>query len=165
MRGLNLLLRRPPRASDQPDSTHHCRGSASCNHRKALAYRPFHRSVSAVTIGSDAANPDAAIPVARSGHDLLRNRATSAACTVGSTLRATAGARPTRPKTVTSPDATDDDRHQLRPWTIRPQPACLHRRRLVTAKRPTQRPHRRNLVLANHSPKRCPIRARRLEVL
>ena len=28
------------------------------------------RSLSAVTIGSDAANPDAAIPVARSGHDL-----------------------------------------------------------------------------------------------
>jgi hypothetical protein len=28
------------------------------------------RSVSAVTIGSGAANPDAAIPVARSGHDL-----------------------------------------------------------------------------------------------
>jgi hypothetical protein len=28
------------------------------------------RSVSAVTIGSDAANPDAAIPVARSSHDL-----------------------------------------------------------------------------------------------
>ena len=75
------------------------------------------------------------------------------------------GARPTRPKTVTSPDATDDHRHQLRPWTIRPQPACLRRHRLVPAKRPTQRPHRRNLVLANHSPKRCPIRARRSEVL
>ncbi len=29
---------------------------------------------------------------------LLRNRATSAACTFGSTHRATAGARPTRPK-------------------------------------------------------------------
>jgi hypothetical protein len=28
------------------------------------------RSVKAVTIGSDAPNPDAAIPVARSGHDL-----------------------------------------------------------------------------------------------
>ena len=28
------------------------------------------RSVSAVTVGSDAANPDAAIPVARPGHDL-----------------------------------------------------------------------------------------------
>jgi hypothetical protein len=28
------------------------------------------RSVSAVTISSDAANPNAAIPVARSGHDL-----------------------------------------------------------------------------------------------
>jgi hypothetical protein len=28
------------------------------------------RSVSAVTAGFDAANPDAAIPVARSGHDL-----------------------------------------------------------------------------------------------
>jgi hypothetical protein len=49
---------------------------------------------------------------------LLRNRATSAACTFGSTHRATAGARPTRPKTVTSPDATDDLRHQLRPGTV-----------------------------------------------
>ena len=72
---------------------------------------------------------------------------------------------PTRPKTVTSPDATDDHRHQLRSWMIRPQPPCRRRHRLVPAKRPTQRPHRRNLVFANHSPKRCPIRARRPEVL
>jgi hypothetical protein len=45
---------------------------------------------------------------------LLRNRATSAACSFGSTHMATAGARPTRHKTVTSPDPTDDHRHQLR---------------------------------------------------
>src|SRR6476619_6836015 len=96
---------------------------------------------------------------------LLRNRATSAACTVGSTHRATAGARPTRPKTVTSPDATDDHRHQRRPWTIRPQPPCLGRHRLVPANRPTKRPHRRDLMLANHSPKRRPIWARWPEVL
>ena len=69
---------------------------------------------------------------------------------LGSTHRASAGARSTRPKTVTSPDATNDHRHQLRPWTIRPQPPCLRRHRLVPAKRPTQRPHRRNLVPANH---------------
>src|SRR6476646_11496449 len=91
---------------------------------------------------------------------LLRNRATSAACTFGSTQRATAGARPTRPKTVPSPDATEDLRHQLRPWTIRPQPPTVHRHRLVAAKRPTKRPHRRNLVLANHSPTRYPRPAR-----
>ena len=62
---------------------------------------------------------------------LARNRAISAACTVGSTHRATAGASPTRPKTVTSPDATEEHRHQLRPWMIRPQPRCLRRHRLV----------------------------------
>ena len=73
--------------------------------------------------------------------------------------------RPTRPNTVTSPDATDDHRHQLRPWTTRPQPPCLGRHRLVLAKRPTQRPHRRDLLLANHSSKRRPIRARRPEIL
>jgi hypothetical protein len=101
--------------------------------------------VSAITVGSDAANPDAAISLARPGP--------------------TAGARPTRPKTVTSPGATEALRHQLRPWTIRPQPQCLRRHRLVAAKRPTQRPHRRNLVLANHSPRWCPRPARRPEVL
>jgi hypothetical protein len=137
--------------------------------RQGVAVRPHAYPptlpVSAITIGSDATNPDAAIPALGPATILLRNLATSAACTVGSTHRATAGARPTRPKTVTSPDATDDHRHQLRPWTIRPQPPCLGRHRLVPAKRPTQRPHPRNLVLANHSPKRCPTRARRSEVL
>ena len=105
------------------------------------------------------------IPVGPHAESHARPGDEVAAVTVGSTHRATAGARPTRLKTVTSPDTPDDHRHRLRPSTIRPQPACLGRRPLAPAKRPTQRPHRRNLVLANHSPKRCPIRARRSEVL
>src|SRR6476646_1166611 len=89
---------------------------------------------------------------------LLRNRAISAACTLGSTHRATAGARATRPKTVTSPDPTDDHRHQLRPWTIRPRPPCLRRHRLVPAKRhATAAPP--EPVLANHSPKQRKVLA------
>ena len=62
---------------------------------QAQSHAPTGNEISAVTIGSDAADPDVAIPVARPATILLRNRATSAACTVGSTHSATAGARPT----------------------------------------------------------------------
>jgi hypothetical protein len=119
--------------------------------------------ISAITIGSNSQVLQSPSPGPAT--ILLRNRATSAACTFGSTHRATAGARPTHPITVTPPDATYDHRHRLRPLTIRPRPPCPRRHRLVPAKPPTQRPHRRNLVLANHSQKRRPRRARRPEVL
>jgi ParB family chromosome partitioning protein len=67
--------------------------------------------------------------------------------------------------TAETRDATDDHRHRLLPWTIRPLPLCLRRHCLVSAKRRTQRPRRRNPVLANRSPKWCPRRVRRPEVL
>ena len=58
---------------------------------------------------------------------LLRNRARRHAPSDPPTRRAPAPA-PTRPKTVTSSDTTDDHRHQLRTWMIRPQPPseCGH---------------------------------------
>jgi hypothetical protein len=120
--------------------------------------------IAPVTVGSDAAHPDAAISVARSGHDLAAKPGDPGGMHLGINPQGNRRRPPHAPKTLTPPDATDD-RHRLRPRTIQPQPACLRRHRLVPAKRPTQRPHRRNLVLANHSPKRYPRRARRPEVL
>lgn len=86
----------------------------------AESHAPTGNEISAVTFGSNAADLTQMLqsPSPGSATILLRKRATSAPCTIGSTHRATAGARPTRPKTVTSPDATDDHQHQLWPWTI-----------------------------------------------
>ena len=55
------------------------------------------RVMKAVTVGSDAANPDAAIPVARSGHDLAAKPGDLGGMHFGSTHRASAGALPYAP--------------------------------------------------------------------
>jgi len=53
--------------------------------------------------------------------------------------------------------------HRLRPLMIRPRPPSLRRHRLVPAKPTTWRPHCRNLMFANHSPRRVSRCSRRAE--
>jgi len=94
----------------------------------AESHAPTGNEISAVTIGSDAADPDAAV--------LRRPVRPRSCCEPGDPRRHAPSDQPTgrapapaprAPNTVTSPDATGDLRHRLRPWTIRPQPACLRR--------------------------------------
>ena len=73
------------------------------------------RSVEAVTVGSDAANPDAAIPVARSGHDLAakpgdRRHAPSDQRTGRAPARAPCALKPSRRPTLRMTTDTSCDR-------------------------------------------------------